>query len=226
MTGLFPYSLDSLIACVEREIGMRERVYPRWVDSGRLSKDKSIKEIEMMKDVLNVLHNHIPALETLKGKTYYAKDSDGQWYFNNHGNAWVTCPPPFPKSYGPTVQLNEPEKMWIDPITPLDILDEKLVEIRHEKELIEKASRLKIFANEVIELVGDHQKLRNAFDLHRGDVCSLSNELENEREAHQLTEDERKRLEDKLDTLTNDYQNLTTRYHEVCAEIDDLTGSR
>jgi hypothetical protein len=29
-----------------------------------------------------------------KGVQFYAKDSDGQWYYVNHAGTWQTCPPP------------------------------------------------------------------------------------------------------------------------------------
>ena len=31
-----------------------------------------------------------------KGVQFYAKDSDGQWFYVNHANTWQSCPPPFP----------------------------------------------------------------------------------------------------------------------------------
>lgn len=39
------------LACVEREITMRERVYPRWIDAGRMSKQKAAQEIAVMKAI-------------------------------------------------------------------------------------------------------------------------------------------------------------------------------
>jgi hypothetical protein len=43
------------IACVEREIKMRERVYPRWIDTGKMSAAKAAQELERMKAVLETL---------------------------------------------------------------------------------------------------------------------------------------------------------------------------
>jgi hypothetical protein len=43
------------IACVKREIAMRERVYPRWVESKKMSQQKADKEIETMRTVLITL---------------------------------------------------------------------------------------------------------------------------------------------------------------------------
>jgi hypothetical protein len=43
------------IACVKREIKMRERVYPRWVADGRMTQQLADREIELMKAVLRRL---------------------------------------------------------------------------------------------------------------------------------------------------------------------------
>lgn len=48
-------SLDEQIACVKREIAMRERVYPRFIESGKLKQQKADREIEAMKAVLETL---------------------------------------------------------------------------------------------------------------------------------------------------------------------------
>ncbi|OGV45827.1 MAG: hypothetical protein A2017_18170 [Lentisphaerae bacterium GWF2_44_16] len=48
-------SIERQIACVKREIKMRENVYPKWVLSGRMSVETSKEEIEAMKGVLETL---------------------------------------------------------------------------------------------------------------------------------------------------------------------------
>lgn len=48
-------TLQEQIACVEREIAMRVRVYPHWVRGGRLKQDKADREIETMRAVLATL---------------------------------------------------------------------------------------------------------------------------------------------------------------------------
>lgn len=48
-------SLDAQIACVAREIALRERVYPRFVSSGRMTYGKSQQELETMRSVLATL---------------------------------------------------------------------------------------------------------------------------------------------------------------------------
>lgn len=47
--------LAEQIKCVKREIAMRERVYPRWVNAGRLVQSKADTEIAVMKAVLKTL---------------------------------------------------------------------------------------------------------------------------------------------------------------------------
>jgi hypothetical protein len=51
-------TLADQIACVEREIKMRELVYPRyprWIDRGRMSAALAAQELERMKAVLETL---------------------------------------------------------------------------------------------------------------------------------------------------------------------------
>jgi len=48
-------TLDDQIDCVKREIGMRERVYPKWVQQRRLSQDQMDRELGRMRAVLNTL---------------------------------------------------------------------------------------------------------------------------------------------------------------------------
>ena len=48
-------SIEDQIACVKREIGMREKVYPRWIEQKRMTQAKADKEIETMKAVLVTL---------------------------------------------------------------------------------------------------------------------------------------------------------------------------
>ena len=53
-----PVPLLEQIICVEREIGMRERAYPRWVATGKMKQHTAEREITVMRAVL----------ETLRGK--------------------------------------------------------------------------------------------------------------------------------------------------------------
>jgi hypothetical protein len=54
---------QDLVACVEREIRMRERVYPRWVSAGRMTQARADQEIALMREVAEVLRTHVPAPE-------------------------------------------------------------------------------------------------------------------------------------------------------------------
>ena len=48
-------SIKAQIECVERELKMRRRVYPRWVDDGKMSQAKADQEIARMAAVLLTL---------------------------------------------------------------------------------------------------------------------------------------------------------------------------
>jgi hypothetical protein len=50
-----PIDLEQQLACVRREIGMRRRVYPRWVQAGRMSQAAADREIATMEAVLDTL---------------------------------------------------------------------------------------------------------------------------------------------------------------------------
>jgi hypothetical protein len=43
------------IGCVRREIAMRERVYPKWVNAGRMKAEAAEREIAAMRAVLKTL---------------------------------------------------------------------------------------------------------------------------------------------------------------------------
>jgi len=55
MQELFPIPLDEQIACVEREIAMRRRVYARWVSERKMSPALADKQIALMEAVLDSL---------------------------------------------------------------------------------------------------------------------------------------------------------------------------
>lgn len=55
MNDLIAPNIDDQIRCVEREIGMRERVYPRWVENKKMSQNKADNEIATMRAVLDTL---------------------------------------------------------------------------------------------------------------------------------------------------------------------------
>lgn len=49
------FTLPQQIESVRREIGMRERVYPNWVDAKKLKPEKADYEIACMRAVLRTL---------------------------------------------------------------------------------------------------------------------------------------------------------------------------
>jgi len=51
---------SDLLACLDREIRLRKRVYPRWVQLGRMSKGKAADEIAGMEAVRAALVAHVP----------------------------------------------------------------------------------------------------------------------------------------------------------------------
>jgi len=51
-------TVEQQIAEVQREIALRENIYPRWVETGRLTKQKADHQIACMKAVLGVLMAH------------------------------------------------------------------------------------------------------------------------------------------------------------------------
>lgn len=56
-----PATLDEQIECVRREIGMRRRVYPRWVEIGRITQAHADHQIAAMEAVLATLESLRPA---------------------------------------------------------------------------------------------------------------------------------------------------------------------
>lgn len=48
-------SLDEQIKCVGRELGMRRNVYPKFIQSGRMTEEKAMREIHAMEAVYETL---------------------------------------------------------------------------------------------------------------------------------------------------------------------------
>ena len=48
---------EQKIACIKREIAMRQRVYPRWVDTGKMKQEKADHEIDAMLAILRDYEN-------------------------------------------------------------------------------------------------------------------------------------------------------------------------
>lgn len=52
-----PVSRMEQILCVEREIRMRERAYPRWVAAGKMKQHMAQRELTVMRAVLETLRS-------------------------------------------------------------------------------------------------------------------------------------------------------------------------
>lgn len=48
MPNLLPIDLRDMMACVDRELGLRRSVYPRWVSHGKMTQSRADREIEVM----------------------------------------------------------------------------------------------------------------------------------------------------------------------------------
>jgi hypothetical protein len=57
-------SFERQLACIERELAMRRRVYPRLVERGKMSQDKASEEILLIEAVIRTLR-HLEQLERL-----------------------------------------------------------------------------------------------------------------------------------------------------------------
>jgi hypothetical protein len=55
VSGLFPFSLEQQVQCIEREIAMRTRVYSRFVSERRMTQAKADHELGAMRAVLTTL---------------------------------------------------------------------------------------------------------------------------------------------------------------------------
>lgn len=48
-------SIADLVECAKRELALRQRVYPKWVESGRLDARKADHEVECMQHIVSRL---------------------------------------------------------------------------------------------------------------------------------------------------------------------------
>ena len=55
MSDFFAPTVSEQIACIERELKMRQRVYPRWVSTGKMKQASADKEMAAMEAVLKTL---------------------------------------------------------------------------------------------------------------------------------------------------------------------------
>jgi hypothetical protein len=58
-----PIPLREQVACVRREIAMRERVYPRWVAAERMTQEKADSELAAMRAVLETVEREFHKAE-------------------------------------------------------------------------------------------------------------------------------------------------------------------
>lgn len=49
------FTAAELIACADREVALRRRVYPKWVNAGRMSREKAEEEIAKMQAISDLL---------------------------------------------------------------------------------------------------------------------------------------------------------------------------
>lgn len=63
---LFDSPLSDMIRCVRREIKMREKTYPRWVATKRMSKESVLYELSTMRAILNKLETEDKLPATLR----------------------------------------------------------------------------------------------------------------------------------------------------------------
>jgi len=48
-------TIPEMLASARREWNMRQRVYPRWVQEGRMKEEKALHEIDCMECIVNLL---------------------------------------------------------------------------------------------------------------------------------------------------------------------------
>ena len=55
MSELAKLPIDDLVRAAERELAMRERVYPNWVNGGRMTAEKAAHEIQAMRQIVETM---------------------------------------------------------------------------------------------------------------------------------------------------------------------------
>jgi hypothetical protein len=65
--------IDAQIACIERELGFREKLYPRWVKTAKLTQENADTELSRMRAVLLTLQRvqrgqeqHVPGAAEIR----------------------------------------------------------------------------------------------------------------------------------------------------------------
>lgn len=55
MADPLPIRREEVLIEIEREIALRRRVYPRWVDQGKLKLDRAERQIALMEEAVRLL---------------------------------------------------------------------------------------------------------------------------------------------------------------------------
>ena len=75
-----PITITEQLACLDREIAMRERVYPRWVSAGKMTQAKVDHEMRAMRAARDMLRSLAPPHPSLRGACplvlYFPTDAD------------------------------------------------------------------------------------------------------------------------------------------------------
>lgn len=61
MSDLFPVTLEDMLREVERELVLRQRVYPRWVATGKMKSQQALRQIEVMAALADRLRKEFAA---------------------------------------------------------------------------------------------------------------------------------------------------------------------
>ena len=62
-------NLNDLLGCCRRELGFRQRVYPKWVEKGTMKEEKAAAEIELMRTVVDFLVHCVFKAVTRRSRT-------------------------------------------------------------------------------------------------------------------------------------------------------------
>lgn len=55
-----PYPLDDQIAEAERELATRVRIFPRWVEEGRITAETAVRRIDLQRNIVETLRRTPP----------------------------------------------------------------------------------------------------------------------------------------------------------------------
>jgi hypothetical protein len=53
--------IDAQLACAKRELALRERVYPRWTEAGKMPREQAAREIAAMRAICETLQELVTA---------------------------------------------------------------------------------------------------------------------------------------------------------------------